>query len=760
MAVGKRVKRVDAHAKATGKAVYVSDMKFPGMLVGKVLRSKIPFGKIIRLDVSAAKRIKGVHTVLTAADIPGKNVCHVVYDDMPLLATDYVRYVGEPIALVAAESEDAAVSALEAIDLEIDDLPPLTDPELYSNPESPILYGKDNIFSHHKIRSGDISAGFDKSDIIFEQTYRTTYQEHAYLEPQGMLAIPTQEGGIDVYGTMQCPFYVHGAVSDITGLPQSKVRIVQTTTGGAFGGKEDVPSLVAGWASVLALATKRPVKLILGRSEDMISMSKRHPSRVQVKLGASSSGDITTAEIDILFDAGAYATLSPVVLWRGIVHACGPYKIPNVKIDARAVATNKVPCGAYRGFGSPQTLFAIESAIDELALKLGLDDVELRRKNHLAQGDATITGQILSESVGLQQCLEKALDKSDYRTLKSSLKDDCGPIKRGIGISTIYYGVGLGAGGTHLARTGAYVSVQPDGSVQFAVGTTEMGQGMRTVLGQIVAESLGIPFENVYCLPVDSSRVPDSGPTVASRATTMSGRALLVTCSTIKSNIAKAVAGELGTSPKNIAFGENKVFRTDDPGTFLSWQNAVEKALALKTALTVVGHDSSPPTNWNEDTGQGDAYVVFAWAANIAQVAVDTRTGVARLEKLWAAHDMGKAINPTLVEGQIEGGSVQGMGYSLTEEYIIDEKGIPLNPRFSFYHIPSTMDTPEIFPIIVESAYSEGPYGAKGFGEQPLMGIAPAIANAIFDATGVRLREQPFTPERLWPKLKEVIDEN
>ncbi len=755
MAVGKSVRRVDAVAKASGEAKYVSDMILPGMLVGKVLFSKVAYGKILRLDVERARSIDGVFAVVTSKDVPGKNICHIVFDDMPFLAEDEVRFYGQAIAIVAAESETKAIEALKAIELEIEPQNPLIDPEKFADADSPRLFGENNVFAHHKIRRGNTEVGFAECDAVIERTYRTGYQEHAYLETQGMLAVPSSEGGIDVYGTMQCPFYVHGAVADVLGLPQSKVRVVQTTTGGAFGGKEDVPSLIAGWASLLAISSCKPVKLILNRNEDFFSMSKRHPSRTKVKIGASAEGKLIAAEIDIIFDAGAYSTLSPVVLWRGIVHSCGPYRVANAKIDARAVATNKVPCGAYRGFGSPQTLFAIESAIDELAKELGIDEIELRKKNHLHENDATVTGQVLSGSVGLQECFERALEASDYFELKKRLAEETGSIRRGVGVSTIYYGVGLGAGGTHMARTGAYVSVQQDGSVHFAVGTTEMGQGMRTVLGQIVAEAFGIDVDRVYCLPVDSSRVPDSGPTVASRATTMSGRALLTACAEIKGNIAKAIEAKLATKAVNIGFGESKVFRVDEPSRFLSWQEAITEAWRAKAGLTVVGHDSSPPTSWDAETGHGDAYVVFSWAVNVAQVAVDTRTGVVRLEKLWAAHDMGKAINPQLVEGQIEGGSLQGAGYSLIEEYLIDEAGRPLNPRFSFYHIPTTADAPEIVPIIVEAAYKDGPFGAKGFGEQPLMGIAPAVANAVYNAVGVRFREQPFIPERVWTGLKD-----
>jgi len=754
MEVGKNVIREDARSKATGKAIYVADMKMPGMLVGKVLRSKVPYGKIISIDIEEALKISGVHTVALGKDVPGRNICEIVFDDMPLIAEEYVQYVGEPIALIAAENEKAAWQAMQAIMVNIEPLEPLTDPELYSSKDAPLLYGDDNVYAHHKIRRGNVDEAFVNAAKIIERTYHTAYQEHAYLETQGMLAVPTPQGGVDVYGSMQCPFYVHGVVADVCGLAQSRVRVVQATTGGAFGGKEDVPSLVAGWASVLAMLSERPVKVILDREEDMMSMSKRHPSRTRIKLAADKQGKITGAEIDVLFDGGAYSTLSSIVLWRGTVHAAGIYRIPNAKVDARAVATNKVHCGAYRGFGSPQTLFAIESIMDEMAKEFGIDPVDYRKMNLIKKGEETVTGQTIGDSFGLWECLEKSLEQSDYYHEKDRLNSPENPVKRGMGISTIFYGVGLGSGGTKLARTGAYVSIQQDASVQFAVGTTEMGQGMRTVLGQIVAESFGIPYELVSCLPVDTSRVPDSGPTVASRATTMSGRALVSACGALKRSLAKAAAEKWGVKSKDINVADGRATLASEPNKWLNWDELVAEAHAQKKDVAVVMHDSSPPTSWEEESGQGDAYVVYAYATNIAQVAVDTRTGVVTLEKLWAAHDVGKAINPQLVEGQIEGGSLQGAGYALMEEYMIDNAGIPINPRFAFYHIPSVDDSPEMHPIIVESAYKDGPFGAKGFAEQPLMGIAPAVANAIYNATGKRLRTQPFTPERMRAALR------
>ena len=749
---------MDARAKVLGKGIFVADLVFPAMLFVRVIRSERPHAKIKKIDTEAARRLSGVRAVLTAEDIPGRNEIHVVFNDQPFLAPGLVKYVGEPVAVLAAETAEIAEEAAEKIHIEYEDLPPLFDPmEARWHPDVH-LFGKDNIYKHLKVRKGDVSAGFAASDIVLENEYRTPYQEHAYLEPQGMVAVPRAHGLMEVYGSMQCPFYVQEGVATVLGLPLSQVRVIQTATGGAFGGKEDVPTLVGVQAAILAQKTGRPVKLIYSRDEDIISMSKRHPGIIRYKSGAKKDGTLQAIEVEYILDSGAYATLSPVVLWRGTVHAGGPYRIPNVKVDSYAVATNKVPSGAFRGFGSPQILFAAESQMDELASALGMDPAEIREKNLLRLNDETITGQKLTFSVGNREAFQKALQASDYFEKKKKLQNTQGPKKKGIGISSVYYGVGLGAGGVHLARAGAYVQILADASVQFAVGTTEMGQGMATVLTQIVADELGLPLKNITILETDTSRIPDSGPTVASRATTMSGNALKDACRQLRVPMLRAAADLLQVPAEKIHFQNGWAQSSENPDHEVPLKKVIATCFDRRENMAAAGFYRSPEVSWNDDTGQGNAYITFAYATNVAEVEVDTETGAVRVLKITAAHDVGKAINPQLVTGQIEGGTVQGMGYALTEE-IVSREGVIQNPHFSTYIIPTIKEAPEIDPLIVEAPFPNGPQGAKGFAEQPLMGIAPAIANAVRDALGVRITELPLTPERVWAALHQNKNE-
>ncbi|HDL19128.1 MAG TPA: xanthine dehydrogenase [Bacteroidetes bacterium] len=747
--IGKSVIRNDAVSKAEGRAVFVADDLLPGMLHAAVLRSPFPHAKILKVDDRPARRLEGVAAILWAKDIPGKNIVHVIRDDQPLLAEKIVRYAGEPVAVVAARDEQIAGTALNLIEIEYKPLPAVTDFEQARSKTAAQIYKDRNTFSHYKIRKGDVEAAFTGAAFIFSGTFRTPYQEHAYLEPQGMIAVP-EDDGLLVTGSMQCPFYVQGTVADVTGLPLARVRVKQATTGGAFGGKEDVPSLVAGQAALPAHYLQKPVRLIYRRDEDMISMSKRHPSRVDIKMACDENGKLLAVETKYVIDGGAYATLSPVVLWRGAVHAAGAYSVPNVKVDAYAVATNHVPCGAYRGFGSPQVLFAVESALDELARLTGLDTAEIRRRNLLQEGETTATGYKIVGSCGLTETFEQAMQQSDWLNLKKKFSRQTGPVRHGLGISTIFYGVGLGAGGKQLARTGAFLQIDEDASVQIAVGTTEMGQGMQTVLRQIAAECLAVSYESVAILPVDTSRVPDSGPTVASRATTMSGLAILNACEQVKSIMIAVAAEMLQAAPESVQFRDGCFFADQTKKIFFS--HVVKKCHELRKPMAVQGFAVSPDTGWDPETGQGKAYVVYAYATNIVQVAVDVRTGETTLEKVWAAHDIGKAINPQTAEGQIEGGSVQGLGYGLMEDMSTNGERI-MNTDFATYMIPTAEDAPRITPIIVEHPFREGPFGAKGFGEQPLMGMAPALVNAIQDAVGVRITELPATAEKVWELL-------
>lgn len=751
--VGKSTPRSDAREKAAGRTRFVADIPVSDVLHAATLRSPHPRALIKAVNVAAAASLPGVKAVLLARDIPGRNEVPVVLDDMPLLAGNYVNYVGEPIALVAAETADAARSAALAIDVEYEPLPPLCDPEASRDAGSARLFGDDNTFATHSLRRGDPSRARRDSAATVNGFFETPCQEHAYLETQGMLAIPSSERGIEIIGSMQCPFYVQAALARTLALPLSRIVVRQAATGGAFGGKEDVPSLPACHAALLALKTGRPVKLIYRRDEDIICMSKRHPSRVRLEIGCDSGGKLTFVEGDLLLDGGAYATLSPVVLWRSVIHAAGTYVCPNVEITGRAVATNHVPSGAFRGFGSPQSLFAIESLMDELAIRTGRDPAELRRLNIVREGDPTTAGQVIDHSCGLEETLDRVLQASGWKAKKKSPATK-GSLRSGIGLSTVFYGVGLGAGGRHMARTGAFLNIASDASVQVAVGTTELGQGMQTVLAQIAAEALGIPSNRIAWIETDTSRVPDSGPTVASRATTMSGNALLDACRQARDIFFQAASGHLGVSAERLELAGNTIRAKGKSGKGLPVDRAIALCHEERRPMTFQGFAKAEGTSWDAAAGQGSPYLVYAYAANVVQVEVNTRTGAVTVLKVWAAHDVGRAINPAAVEGQIEGGVVQGLGYALYEEYGF-RSGYPFNPDLTTYVIPGVTDVPSIEPIIVEAPYRHGPFGAKGFGEQPLMGVAPAVLNAIRDAVGTRITRLPATPERVIEAMRQ-----
>lgn len=752
--VGKEAARLDAVAKVRGQARYADDLSFPGMLFVKAIRADRPHARIITLDLSWAERHPRVVCVVTPEDIPGENVVPVIYRDMPLLAVGVVRYVGEPLALIGAESPEAAEEAAALAQVTYEDLPAVLDPleairEGAPQVAVPEAAEAGNIFTHMVIRKGDAERGFAEADVIVEGEYRTGYQEHAYLEPQGVIAVP-EEGGMAIYGTLQCPFYVQNAVAAVLGLPLSKVRVVPTATGGGFGGKEDVPSQLAAMAAVVAAKSGRPAKLVYDRAEDIISTSKRHPGVIRYRTGAKRDGTLVAVEIEFYYNAGAYQTLSSAVLWRALVHAPGPYRIPHVKVDAYSVATNTVPCGAFRGFGSPQVIFAHESQMDELAGRLGMDPLELRRKNALREGDETATGQVLTESVGLPQAIERAAELCGWKGLRREVDEFNRRKKfrrRGVGISTVMYGVGMGAKAPLLDKAGAYLKLEADGSVTVAVGNTEMGQGATTVLAQIAAETLGVKLSDVQLAPVDTSRVPDSGPTVASRTTTVAGAAVLDAARKLRARVEAAARGFFGVDEVEIS--DSQVWPSGEPGKAVPLSEVAHWMWVHNWDLGATGWAEGAPVDWDPDTGLGKAYFVYAYACHIAEVEVDLLTGEVHVRRFWAVHDSGRIVNPALARGQVAGGIAQGIGYALMEE-LKSEGGRIVAPSFTAYHIPTSMDVPAEFVIeFVEAPYSGGPYGAKGLGEVPLMAAHAAVANAVSQATGGRLREYPALPERV-----------
>lgn len=746
--VGESPVRSDARAKVIGEAKYIDDLSPASLCYLHVVRSPHAHARIDGVEAGAALALPGVVAVLTYRDIPGKNKVPIVFDDQPLLAEGEARYVGEPIALVVAEDARTASRAAEAVVVRYTALPAITDPlvalEENAPKVNPVL---GNIVARHRVRKGDVEKALAEAEIVVRGEFRTGYQEHAYIETQGMIAVPDDDGGIVVQGSMQCPFYIQKGLQYVLGLPMAKLRVIQTVTGGAFGGKEDAPSMPACHAALAAWVTRRPVKHIMTREEDITCMTKRHPGIIRIAYGARRDGTIVACDVEYILNSGVWSTLSPVVLWRGTIHAPGPYQIENVRVDAKAVATHTVPNGAFRGFGQPQVAFANESLIDELAQKLGMDPIELRMRNALETGSETPTKHKLTESVGLKKVITQVRDEAHWVENRARHERRL-PDGRayGIGASACFYGTGLGAAGKRLDRAGAFLQVDADGSVQIAVGTTEMGQGHNMALAQITAEELGTTAENITMLPIDTSRVPDSGPTVASRATLMSGGALRDAARKVRTLLHEVVARRHGVEPESLTFEPGTIHVTPDKA--VRFADAVSWAIDERVHLAAQGWFAAPNSEWDPETGLGEAYYIYTYTCNIAEVAVDEETGEVQVLRIVSGHDIGKAINRREAEGQIQGGAVQGLGYALYED-LVEKDGKILRPNFSGYIIPATGDIPPITPVIVEEPYSEGPFGAKGLGEPPLIAIAPAIANAISDAVGVRATQLPMIPERI-----------
>jgi len=692
-AVGRSVARKDGLGKATGKALYADDLAFPGMLYGRTIRSAIPRGRVraIRRNFDADG-----FTVVDFRDIPGKNVIALIEDDQPCLVEDEVRHFAEPILLLAHADRERLFAA--DVDIEYERGVPLLDPA-----------ASDVAFKRILIQKGDVDANLARAERVIEGTYRTGAQEHVYIEPNGVIAVP-EEGGLAVYGSIQCPFYVHKALVTLLGDVVNHVRVVQTETGGGFGGKEEFPSVIAGHAALLALKSGRPVKLIYDRAEDMVATTKRHPSVVRHRTGVMGDGRLVAMDIDVLMDGGAYVTLSPVVLSRGAIHAAGPYRCDHTRIAGRVVMTNTPPNGAFRGFGAPQTQFAVEVHMDRIAEALGLDPVHLREINALRPGDTTATGQTLGTDCSALETLQRAVAASGYAEKRAATDGGW----RGVGVSLFYHGSGFTGSGELRLASRAAIELTERG-VQVLTSSTEIGQGTRTMHAQIVADALGVPYESVEVAQPDTSRVPDSGPTVASRTCMVVGGILQRAATEMRQRIGDASPAEY--------FREHGSLRVEAEYEQPEW------------------------IHWDDETYRGDAYATYGWGCNVAEVEVDPVTLEVRPVALTAVVDVGKAIHPALAIGQIEGGTAQGVGYALLE-HVVMRDGAMANGQLTNYVIPTTLDTPPIAVVLVENPYAGGPFGAKGLGELPIDGPAPAIVNAI-RRLGIDVREIPALPEVL-----------
>jgi CO/xanthine dehydrogenase Mo-binding subunit len=691
--VGRSVPRKEGLAKARGEARYVDDLRFPGMLHGRTIRTTVPCGELsgVHLDFDGAG-----FTVVDHRDIPGRNVVALIQDDQPYLVEREIRHAEEPVLLLAHGDPDV----LRAASVRLDERPgePVFDPE--RSPQA---------FKEIAIEKGDLARGFAAADVVVAGEYRTGRQEHVYLEPQGVVAVPA-DGGITVYGSLQCPYYVHKALVVLLGFPPDKVRIVQTETGGGFGGKEEYPSILAGHAALLALKSGRPVKLVYDRVEDMAATTKRHPSIVRHRTGVTRDGRITAIDIEVLLDGGAYCTLSPVVLSRGCLHATGPYRCDHVRVRGKVVMTNTPPSGAFRGFGAPQTVFAAEVQMERVAETLGIDPVRLREKNALRPGDTMATGQVLGEDASALAVLGEAVKRSDFHRKRRAFRGT----NRGIGLSLFYHGAGFTGSGEVFLASKASLELTPRGA-RIRVGSTEMGQGTRTTLAQLVAEALGFPIEHVEVADPDTRLVPDSGPTVASRTCMVVGGLLKACAEEMKERL-----GDL--SP--------------------------ERYLERHGPLVVTKQYQPPPgIAWDDATYRGDAYATYGWGCDVAEVELDPVTYEVRPTRVSAVVEIGRAVNPLMVAGQVEGGTAQGLGYALLEEVVMRE-GRMANAQLTNYMVPTTLDTPPIDVTILEQPYAHGPFGAKGVGEMPMSGPAPAVANALRHL-GLDVRALPVTPEKV-----------
>jgi CO/xanthine dehydrogenase Mo-binding subunit len=744
--VGTRQRRVDAWGKVTGRAKFAEDLGLPHQLVGRVLRAPHPHARIVRVEVAKARALPGVAAVLTAADIPGSRVFGGVTPDQRVLADDRVRYLGDGLALVAAESRAIAERALELIEVELEPLPVVTDPEAAMGADAPRIHGDDNVFVHHHVARGDLARGFAAADFTIERRFRTQFIEHAYLEPEAVLAEPAEQGGVRVTGSIQNLFSSRRSVAAVLGLDLAQVQLIQATLGGSFGGKDEVMTSLCCRAALLALATGRPVKMVNTREESMLESYKRHPYILDYRWGARDDGSITAMEIRCIADGGAYASMSPFVTWRSVVQATGPYACENVRTDVYAVYTNNTYTGAMRGFGSPQVNFAIESMMDLLAERTGKDPLEIRLQNGFASGSVTATGQRL-ERVSLKEVLTRAAEAADF-TRKWRACRDAPPAerRRGIGLACSYRGVSLGAEGVDAA--GAVVSVQTDGSVIVSSGITDMGQGAQTQMAQIAAEVLGIGMERIQFLNTNTSRVPDSGPTVASRGVVMGGSAAKAAAETVRATLLEAGAQLLGCPAAELALRAGHLVGASDGERLATFAELAAACFEQGRPLFGFGWHQAPRTDWDEERGRGEAYFTFVYGANVAEVEVDTATGKTDVVGFVSAHEVGQAISRAGVEAQIYGGVAMGLGYGLLEDFEI-EQGVPRQLNFDEYLIPTAMDVPPIETIIVENPDPAGPFGAKSVGEPANELAAPAIVNAIANATGRRVTELPATLERV-----------
>jgi len=771
--VGKPQPNPDALAKIRGQAKFTDDYQFPGMLYARTLRAGVAHARIRSIDTTAARALAGVRAVLTHEDIPGRNLHGIVDLDWPVLCGDKVHYSGDAIAIVAADTEAVASQALDLIQVEYDELPAVTDAMQALRPDTAIVHegrADGNLLKHIKVRKGDITAGFADADVIIDQTYRTPTTEHLFLEPECAIGVPAGYNPVAFGGTCdpeaargetalhdktsiyvgsQIPYLDRDQAAAALGVEPEQVRVIATLMGGGFGGKEDVAGQIH--VALLSEATQRPVKMLYSRQESLLFHPKRHATVIRIRTGATSEGRLTAVEATLYGDGGAYASLSEKVLTRATTHASGPYDVPHVKVDCFAAYTNNVPCGAFRGFGVSQSCFAVESNMDSLAEELNWDAVDLRRINTLDVGSVTATGQIMRESVGLNECIERVANDMRGDARKDMSAGDFrwtwqeGHRHFAWGLAIGYKNTGLGGGAPDKSSAQVEVWPGPGETIRAEVRTSsaELGQGLPAVLAACTAEELGIPIDAVNVLLGDTDFCPDGGPTTASRQTFVSGNAARHAAQAVVNQLTPTAAGLLACPPGKVTFASGQ-FGFGGKSVSLAEVTARASDAGIPT---VAEYEYWAPKTQPLGTG-GDMHFAFGFCAQAVLCEIDTRTGAVQVRKVIAAHDVGRAINPLTLEGQIEGGIVMCIGYALSEHYI-QEQGKPWSNVMARYKMPGIKHSPKIVSHIVEHQTSTGPYGAKGVGELPSIPTSAAITNAIYHATGVRVRSLPVDQDEL-----------
>jgi CO/xanthine dehydrogenase Mo-binding subunit len=729
--------RNDAYAKVTGDAKYTDDLKFSNLLHAAPVYSDFVHAKIESIITGEAEKCPGVVRVLTARDVPGANHCGQIVGDYRIFADDKIRYNGDVVAMVVAESRDIAIRASRLVRVEATPLPAMLDPEQAMGPNAVLVHLNhgSNIIATHQIRRGNMDQGFGEAAFVIEEKFQTQFIEHAYLEPEVAVCVPRPDGVIEVYGSMQHPFSTRRFTAACLDVALSEIEVVGVPMGGGFGGKDDTAAIVCARTALAAKLLNRPVKMMYRREWSIRESYKRHPYRIYYKMGVTRSGRISAVQCRIIADAGAYCSVTPWVTWRSTVQCCGPYQVENVHCDTYGVYTNNVVTGAMRGFGSPQINFAMEQMVEIAAAKAGLTGIEFRRRNMVRQGSLTITGQRLDgHKVAMEQVLETVLGETDYasKLARCSLGKSDSDELYGIGLAMSYRGVSLGAEGVDFCA--AIINAQADGSILLETGIHENGQGSESALMLICARELGVDIGRIRYRRASTSNIPDSGTTVASRGTIMGGGAVTVAAQELKNKIAEALCERLHCRPEEVQFKDNCVFGKTECVTYADAMKAMFQSQRFPYAFGVF---KAPRVTWEERTGQGDAYFTWVYGCQAVELTVNKKTGKVKLLNAVAAHDIGRAINPGMVKGQIFGGMAMGTGFGLHEEIKLKDGKIT-NLNLNTYRMPRATDLPEMKANLVENPDPVSPSGAKSIGEPANEIMAPAIANAIYHATGRR----------------------